>query len=135
MGSGDEGGVQQAARRPTSACKHSPMPRVSDAFLAELGLRRADHPVHECGDDPASRIQRAGLNHEVLSRMLEAAERLAPFLQASGDPRATTLCYSPIESVKLAGVEPRADLREATLGAVRNPAPTKLASEFKSTEP
>ena len=38
-----------------SACEDSPMPRVSDAFLAELGLKRADHPVHEWGDDPGSR--------------------------------------------------------------------------------
>ena len=50
------------------------MPRVSDAFLAELGLKRADHPVHEWGDDPGSEIWRAGLTHPVLCRMLESAE-------------------------------------------------------------
>ncbi len=46
-----------------STCYDSPMPRVSDAFLAELGLERADHAAHEWGDDPASKIRRACLTH------------------------------------------------------------------------
>jgi hypothetical protein len=39
--------------------------------------------------------------------------------------------YSLIESAKLAGVEPRAYLREATLRAVRNPGMVTLASDLK----
>ena len=35
------------------------MPHASDAFLAELGLKRADYPTHEWGDDPGSKIRRA----------------------------------------------------------------------------
>ena len=42
--------------------------------------------------------------------------------------------YSLIESAKLAGVEPRAYLREATLRAVRNPGTVTLAPDFKSSE-
>ena len=57
------------------------MPKVSDAFLAELGLQRADHAVHPWSDDPARKIQRAGLTHAVMSRMLESAEALAPFVK------------------------------------------------------
>jgi hypothetical protein len=49
-------------------------------------------------------------------------------------PRVAPLLYSPIESAKLAGVEPRACLREATLRAVRNPATATLARDFKSSE-
>ena len=44
------------------------------------------------------------------------------------------LFYSLIESAKLAGVEPRAYLREATLRAVRNPATVTLAGILKSPE-
>ena len=40
-----------------------------------------------------------------------------------------------IESAKLAGVEPRGYLREATLRAVRNPGTITLARDFKSSEP
>jgi hypothetical protein len=42
------------------------------------------------------------------------------------------LFYSLIESAKLAAVEPRAHLREATLRAVRNPGAATLARELKS---
>jgi hypothetical protein len=44
------------------------------------------------------------------------------------------LFYSLIESAKLCGVKPRADLREATLRAVRNPGTVTLASDVKSAE-
>ncbi len=40
-----------------------------------------------------------------------------------------------IESAKLAGVEPRACLREATLRAIRNPRTVILARDLKSSEP
>ena len=52
-----------------------------------------------------------------------------------GVPRVAALLYSLIESAKLAGVEPRAYLREATLRAVRNPGTVTLARDFKSSEP
>jgi hypothetical protein len=42
--------------------------------------------------------------------------------------------YSLIESAKLAGVEPRAYLREATLRAARNPGAVTLARDFKPAE-
>ena len=42
------------------------------------------------------------------------------------------LFYSLIESAKLAGVEPRAYLREATLWAVRNPGTATLVRDLKS---
>jgi len=42
------------------------------------------------------------------------------------------LFYSLIESAKLAGVEPRAYLREATLQAVRNPGTATLPRDLKS---
>ncbi|MBW2579204.1 MAG: transposase domain-containing protein [Deltaproteobacteria bacterium] len=47
----------------------------------------------------------------------------------------TALFYSLIESAKLAGVGPRAYLREATLRAVQNPGTVTLARDFKSSEP
>jgi len=43
------------------------MPRGIDAFRAELGLEHADPTGYEWGDDPASRIDRAGLDHEMLA--------------------------------------------------------------------
>ena len=55
----------------------------TDAFLAELGLRRADHAIHPWGNGPGSKIQRACLNHTVMSRMLEGAEQFAPSLNLS----------------------------------------------------
>jgi hypothetical protein len=61
------------------------MPHASDAFLAELGLQRADHPVHEWAVDPGGKTWRTHLNHPVLLRMLESAEALAPFLKLSRD--------------------------------------------------
>ena len=48
--------------------------------------------------------------------------------------RVAALFYSLIESAKLAGVEPRGYLREATLRAVRNPGTFTLARDFKSSE-
>ncbi len=48
--------------------------------------------------------------------------------------RVAALFYSLIESAKLAGVEPRAYLREATLRAVRNPGTVTLARDLKSPE-
>ena len=60
--------------------------------------------------------------------------------QASVQPRYTrtertarvaALFYSLIESAKLAGVEPRTYLREATLRAVRNPGTVTLARDLK----
>ena len=44
------------------------------------------------------------------------------------------LFYSLIESAKLCGVEPRADLREATLRTTRNPGTVTLTSDLKSPE-
>jgi hypothetical protein len=44
------------------------------------------------------------------------------------------LFYSLIASGKLAGVEPRACLREATLQAVRNPGTVTLARDLKSSK-
>jgi hypothetical protein len=61
------------------------MTRPIDTFLADLGLKRADHPVREWGDDPGSKIRRACLNHTVMNRMQEEAEKLAPFLNLSRD--------------------------------------------------
>ena len=57
------------------------MPRVSDDSLAELGLRRPAHATYPWSDHPAHKIQRAGLTHAVMSRMLESAEVLAPFVK------------------------------------------------------
>ena len=51
-----------------------------------------------------------------------------------GVPRVAALFYSLIESAKLAGVESRAYLREATLRAVRNPGTATLAPDLKSLE-
>ncbi len=48
--------------------------------------------------------------------------------------RVAAFLYSLIESVKLAGVEPRAYLQEATLRAVRNPGTVTLARDLKSPE-
>ncbi len=42
--------------------------------------------------------------------------------------------HSLIESAKLAGVEPRVYLREATLRAVRNPGTVTLVRDLKSSE-
>ena len=61
------------------------MIRNSHTFIAELGLQRANHAVHEWDDDPGSEILRAGLIHPVLQRMLAEAEALAPFLKLSTD--------------------------------------------------
>ena len=78
------------------------MPREIDTFLAELGLERADDQIHEWGDDPGSQIQRAGLTHEVLHRVLESAERLAPFLKLSRDVVFDLLCDLVIEEAERA---------------------------------
>jgi transposase len=48
--------------------------------------------------------------------------------------RVAALFYSLIESAKLAGVEPRGYLREATLRAVRSPGTATLARDLKSPE-
>ena len=48
--------------------------------------------------------------------------------------RVAALFHSLIESAKLAGTEPRAYLREATLRAVRNPGTATLARDLKSSE-
>jgi transposase len=48
--------------------------------------------------------------------------------------RAAALFYSLIESAELAGVEPRSDLRETTLRAVRNAGTVTLARDLKSPE-
>jgi hypothetical protein len=47
--------------------------------------------------------------------------------------RVAALFYSLIESAKLAGVEPRAYLRQATLRAVRHPGTATLARDLKSS--
>ena len=64
------------------------MLRGIDAFLAELGLERADYTIHQWAADPASQICRAGLTHAVLYRILELAEKLAPFLKLTRDAAA-----------------------------------------------
>jgi hypothetical protein len=46
--------------------------------------------------------------------------------------RVVAVLYPLIESAKLAGVEPRAYLREATLQAVRNPGTATLPRDLKS---
>ena len=48
--------------------------------------------------------------------------------------RVAALFRSLIETAKLAGVEPRGYLREATLRAVWNPGTVTLARDFKSSE-
>jgi transposase len=48
--------------------------------------------------------------------------------------RVAALFYSMIESAKLAGVEPRAYLREAIQGAVRSQGTVTLARDLKSSE-
>jgi len=48
--------------------------------------------------------------------------------------RVAALFYSLIETAKLAGVEPRAYLREATLRAVRNPGTATLPRSLKIWE-
>ena len=45
--------------------------------------------------------------------------------------RVAALFYSLIESAKLCGVEPRTYLREATLGAVRNPGTVTVPRDLK----
>ena len=57
------------------------MPRPIDTFLADLGLERSAPRADQWGDDPGSKIWRAGLTHAVMSRMLEEAEALAAFLK------------------------------------------------------
>jgi len=51
-----------------------------------------------------------------------------------GVPRGAALLHPLIESLKLAGVEPRGYLREATLRGVRNPGTVALARDLKSSE-
>ena len=101
------------------------MPGGIDAFLAELGLECAEHITREWGDDPGSQIQRAGLTHEVLHRMLESAERLAPFLKLSRDVVFGLLCDLVIEEAERSpfGLVPREQVPDsarepATLGSV-----------------
>jgi hypothetical protein len=48
--------------------------------------------------------------------------------------RVAVVFYSLIESAKLAGLEPRAYLREATLRAVRNPSTATFPRDLKSSE-
>ena len=48
--------------------------------------------------------------------------------------RVAALLYSLIQSAKLAGMEPGAYLREATLRAVRNPGAVTLARDLESPE-
>jgi hypothetical protein len=59
------------------------MLRGPDAFLTELGLERSGPRADQWADDPRSKMRLAGLNHDVLLRMLESAENLAPFLKLS----------------------------------------------------
>ena len=57
---------------------------------------------------------------------------------SSGGPRepwVPALSYSLIEPAKLAAVEPRAYLWEATLRAVRDPGAVTLARDLKSSKP
>jgi hypothetical protein len=63
-----------------------------------------------------------------------SAQRLGEKVGRGKSAPVTALFYSPIESAKLAGVEPRGYLREATLRAVRNPGTVTLARDFKSSE-
>ena len=100
------------------------MPQGIDAFLAELGLERAEPTGYEWGDDPGSQIQRAGLTHEVLHRVLESAETLAPFLKLSRDVVFGLLTDLVIEEAERApfGLAPREQVADsagepATLGS------------------
>ena len=61
-----------------------------------------------------------------------AATRITYFFGRAAS--STRSCNSLIESAKLAGVELRAYLREATLRAVRNPGTVTLARDLKSPE-
>jgi hypothetical protein len=54
-------------------------------LLAELGLQRADHPLHEWTDDPGGKTWRAGLTHPVLQRKLAGAGRLAFYSKPDRD--------------------------------------------------
>jgi hypothetical protein len=76
------------------------MPRVSDAFLADLGLERSGPRPDQWGDDPESKIWRAGLTHPVLMRMLESAEKLAPYLKLIRDVVLGFLCDRVIEEAE-----------------------------------
>ena len=91
------------------------MPSGTDAFLAELGLERAGPTAQRWGDDPGSQIRRAGLNHEVMGRVLESAERLAPFLKLSRDVAFGLLTDLVIEEAERApfGLVPREQVAEA----------------------
>jgi hypothetical protein len=69
----------QPLKLTATACYDSPMPRDTDAFLAELGLERADPTGFDLGDDPLSQIERAGLNHAVMGRFQMPPQWRCPF--------------------------------------------------------
>ena len=91
------------------------MLRGTDAFLAELGLEHAEPTGYEWGDDPGSQTRRAGPTHEVLHRMLESAEALAPFLKLTRGVVFDLLCDLVIEEAERSpfGLVPREQVAEA----------------------
>jgi len=60
------------------------MPSRTDTLLPALGLQRSGPRPDQWGDDPGSRIWRAGLTHAVLHRMLAKAEAPRCRFQTSG---------------------------------------------------
>ena len=74
--------------------------RGTDFFLADLGLERSGPRPCQWGNDPDSKIRRANLTHAVMSRMLEEAESLAPFLKLSRDVVFGFLCDLVIEEAE-----------------------------------
>ena len=107
---------------------------ASHMLPSDCALRGASvaSPRRPGGRAPAAR--RPGL----LSRRCQSAAREPAQPNRSAValrvPRGRSLLHSLIESAKLAGVEPRGYLREATLRAVRNPGAATLARDFKSSE-
>jgi hypothetical protein len=67
------------------------MPQASDALLAELGLQRADHAVHEWGDEPDRRpLPRSGsrsyLDKNFIGRVESSFDFLGYHLAAGAAP-------------------------------------------------
>jgi hypothetical protein len=130
------------------------LPRISLAsivvFLLVLACGGSDRPPGEIegARRPDAALEAAALAQKAAALGLEAKSGAAPALPAkrilfgdfhvhttySIDTRVAALFYSLIESAKLAGVEPRAYLRKATLRAVRNPGTVTLARDLKSSE-
>ncbi len=81
-----------------------------------------------------ARVQIDTLTCLPLPRIQSAREPTFPAAKGCVEGGAEAHSYSLIQLAKLAGVEPRAYLREATLRAVRNPGTVTLARNLKSPE-